>query len=73
MTNSLTDDMSDAETVYISVGDSCSDSEVVFQNIHRVGSSDSLFCTPVGLGGVIKMGGMLDSGSMACSISEVPT
>lgn len=60
--------MLDAETVYTSVKDSCNDSEVVvYQSIHRVGSSDSLFYT---MGETVKMGGMLDSGSMACSISE---
>lgn len=63
--------MSDAERIYTSVRDSCNDSEVVvYQNIHRVGSSDSLFYTPVVMGETVKMGGMLDSGSMACSISE---
>lgn len=63
--------MFDAETVYTSVRDSCDESEVVvFQNIHRVGSSDSLFYTPAVLGGTVAIGGMLDSGSMACSISE---
>lgn len=62
--------MTDAETVYTSVRDSCNDSVVVYQNIHRVGNSDSLFYTPVAMGGAVKMGGMLDSGSMACSISE---
>lgn len=65
------DDMLDAETVYTSVKDSCNDSEVVvYQNIHRVGSSDSLFYTTMAMGETVKMGGMLDSGSMACSISE---
>lgn len=63
--------MSDAETIYTSVRDSCSDADVVFQNIHRVGSSDSLFYTPVAMSGTLMMGGMLDSGSMACSINEV--
>lgn len=62
--------MSDAETVYTSVKDSCSDSEVVYQNVHRIGNSDSLFYTTVDMGGTVKIGGMLDSGSMACSISE---
>lgn len=63
--------MSDAESVYASVRDSCNDSEVViYQNVHRVGRSDSLFYTSVDMGGTVKLGGMLDSGSMACSISE---
>ena len=63
--------MSDAVTVYTSVRDLCGDAEVVYQNIHRIGNSDSLFYTPVGLGENLMLGGMLDSGSMACSINEV--
>lgn len=63
--------MSDAETVYTSEKNSCSSSGVVvYQNVHRVSSSDSLFYTSVNMGGTFNMGGMLDSGSMACSISE---
>ena len=63
--------MSDAETVYTSVRGSCNESEVVvYLNIDKVGSSDSLFHTPVVMGGTVKLGGMLDSGSMAGSISE---
>lgn len=54
--------MTDAETVYTSVRDSCNNSVVIY---HRVGSSDSLFYTPVAIGGAIKMGDMLD-----CTISE---
>lgn len=50
---------------------SCNDSEVVvYQNVHRVGSNDSLFYTTMDMGGTVAMGGMLDSGSMACSLSE---
>lgn len=67
---SHTDDTSDAESVYISARDSSHDSEIVYQNIHRVCSSESLFYTPVLLGGTMKIGGMLDTGSMACSMSE---
>lgn len=38
--------MSEAETIYTSVRDSYNDSEVVvYQNIHRAGSSDSPFNT----------------------------
>lgn len=61
--------MSDAETVYNSLKDSYDGSVVVYQNIHRVGNSDSLFYTPVMMNDTV-IGGMLDSGSMACSISE---
>lgn len=55
----------------MSARDSCSDSEVVYQNVHRDGSSDNLFDTPVLIGGSLTIGGMLDTGSMACSISEM--
>lgn len=69
--DSQKDDMFDAETVYTAVKDSCNNSEVVvYQNIHRVGNSESLFNTPVAMSGAVTFGGMLDSGSMACSISE---
>ena len=67
--NFQTEDVSDAETVYISVKDSCNDSTVVYQNIHRIGNSDGLFYTPAVVNGLV-LGGMLDSGSMACSINE---
>jgi hypothetical protein len=62
---------SDAETVYMAHKSSCDDSEIiVYQNMHRVGSSDSLFFTPVTVGDAVKLSAMLDSGSMACSINE---
>lgn len=69
--NSHTDMFSDAESVYSSALESCSSHEtVVYQNIHKIGSSDSLFYTTVLFDASVQMGGMLDSGSMACSISE---
>ncbi|KAJ8010185.1 hypothetical protein DPEC_G00072360 [Dallia pectoralis] len=64
--------MFDAETVYTAMKSSRNSSEViVYQNVHRVGNSESLFYTPVVVGGAVTLGGMLDSGSMACSISEM--
>lgn len=68
--NSQTADTCDAESVYEEARQKCKDSEVIFQNVHKVGNSDSLFYTPVTFGGLLKMGGMLDSGSMACSMNE---
>lgn len=68
--NSQTVDTCDAESVYEEARQKCKDSEVIFQNVHKVGNSDSLFYTPVTFGGLLKMGGMLDSGSMACSMNE---
>lgn len=43
---------------------------IVYQNTHTVGGSDSLFYVPVKVGGSVTLGGMLDSGSMACTVSE---
>lgn len=43
---------------------------IVYQNTHTVGGSDSLFYVPVKVGGSMTLGGMLDSGSMACTVSE---
>lgn len=42
---------------------------VVYQNTHIVGRSNSLFYTPVG--NKVTLGTKLDSGSMACTISEM--
>lgn len=70
-TNSRLSTFSDAVSIYSSAQESCSSHEtVVFQSLQKVGSSDSLFYTDVTFGGSVQMGGMLDSGSMACSISE---
>lgn len=44
--------------------------EVVFQNMHKVNGSDSLFYTPVIIGNTVTLNAMLDSGSMACTINE---
>lgn len=63
--DSQKDDMFDAETVYTAVKDSCNNSEVVvYQNIHRAGNSESLFYTPVAMGGAVTLGGMLGSDGM---------
>lgn len=43
--------------------------KVVYQNTHIVGGSDSLFYTPVKIGGKVTLDAMLDSGSMTCTIS----
>ena len=42
----------------------------VYQNTQNVGGSDSLFYVPVKVGGKVTIGGMLDSGSMACTVSD---
>lgn len=43
---------------------------IAYQNTQIVGCSESLFFTSVRVGGKVTLGGMLDSGSMACTISE---
>ena len=43
---------------------------IVYQNTQNVGGSDSLFYVPVKVGGKVTLGGMLDSGSMACTVSD---
>lgn len=44
--------------------------KVIVQNTQRVGSYDKLFYTPVKINNSIEVEGMLDSGSMACTLSE---
>lgn len=69
--NSPSEDISNAETVYTMNKMACNDTQnVVFQNIHKVVSSDSLFYTPVMIGNTVTLKAMLDSGSMACTICE---
>ncbi len=51
--------------------DFCDSTEnVIVQNTNTVCKSDSLFYTPVIVGNKLTLGGMLDSGSMACTMSE---
>lgn len=65
-------DISDAELVYVANKSISDDSEdVVYQNTHIVGGSDSLFYTPVTVGDTVTLNAMLDSGSMACTMSRV--
>lgn len=43
--------------------------DIVFQNVMTVVRSDSLFYTSIIVGGKLTLGAMLDSGSMACTMS----
>lgn len=47
------------------------DCTVIVQNIHRVEAFGELFHAPVAVNGSVQLQGLLDSGSMACTISEV--
>lgn len=44
--------------------------KVIVQNIQRMGPFDKLFYTPVSINNTFQVQGMLDSGSMACTLSE---
>lgn len=46
------------------------DCTVVIQNIHRVEPFGELFQAPVTVNGSAELQGLLDSGSMACTINE---
>lgn len=66
--NSLSDDL---QSVYESVCESLpSHQTVILQNTQRLNGSDSLFYTPVVVNGCVTVTAMLDTGSMACSVSE---
>ena len=58
----------DAAALYDNVKDLDKSETVIIQNTQKLRSSDSLFYTPVKIGKV-TLGAMLDSGSMACSLS----
>lgn len=45
--------------------------EVIYQNVHRVGEADNLFYTTVRVNEQVLLQALLDSGSMACTMSEV--
>ena len=68
--SSQCEDISDAETIYNTHTTSCNNVRVVYQNIHKVVGSDSLFYTPVKFGNAVTLNAMMDSGSMACTINE---
>lgn len=66
--NSLSDDL---QSVYESACESLpSHATVIMQNSQRLKGSDSLFYTPVVINESETVSGMLDTGSMACSINE---
>lgn len=46
------------------------DSKVIVQNTHRIEPFDELFYAPVNVNNRFQLRGMIDSGSMACTLSE---
>ncbi|KAI5089736.1 interleukin-1 receptor accessory protein-like 1-A isoform X1, partial [Silurus meridionalis] len=68
--NSLNVD-TDFEALFLSIKNICPDSQrVVFQNTQRVACSDTLFYIPVVLNDSVTVKAMLDTGSMACTLSD---
>lgn len=61
----------DLKEVYSNVCRAMPDTTVIVQNIHRVEAFGELFHTSVTINGSVQLQGLLDSGSMACTISEV--
>lgn len=61
----------DLQSLYESMCDSSpSQQMVILQNTQRLNGNDNLFYTPVIVGGCETVTAMLDTGSMACSVSE---
>lgn len=60
----------DAAELYKSIKDLSKSETVIIQNTQKIRSNDSLFYTPVKVSDAVTLGAMLDSGSMACSLSE---
>lgn len=67
----LTNCDEDVESVYSSVCDSAEHGvKVIYQNIQRVASNDNLFYTCVIVNDAMEVKAMVDSGSMACTLSS---
>lgn len=62
----------DVEFAFTLVKDFCDSTEnVIVQNTNTICRSDSFFYTPGIVGNKLTLGGMLDSESMACTMSEM--
>ena len=61
----------DVESVYSTACDSVGPGvEVIYQNIQRLASTDKLFYTSVTVNDAVELRALVDSGSMACSLSS---
>lgn len=60
----------DPEAIYVNCCSSLSDEKTVIMGSQRVGRASELFYTPVSVSGRCSLTGMLDSGSMSCTLSE---
>lgn len=61
----------DAAELYQNVQKINESSNIIIQDTQRVKPSDSLFYSPVRVEDKVTLGAMLDSGSMACSLSDM--
>ncbi len=62
--------VTDYEDVRQSIENNADGLNMVYQNTHVIGGQGSLFYTPVTIGEKVTLGAMLDSGSMACTLSD---
>ncbi|CAI5657560.1 unnamed protein product [Oreochromis niloticus] len=60
----------DPESIYVNCCSSLSDEKTVIMGSQRVDRASELFYTPVSVSGRCSLTGMLDSGSMSCTLSE---
>ena len=58
------------EEELLAVKSKTQDREVIYQRTQRISSNDSLFYIPVTIQGSVEVKGLVDSGSMACTINE---
>lgn len=66
-----TTDMEECESLYKLYSDSIPDNKtVIFQMTQRIPRADSLFYTPVSIANGPTLKAMIDSGSMACTLSK---
>lgn len=65
------DDDVDLESIYSQICSSVEDkSQVIFQNTQKLSSHDNLMYTTVLVQGSVELNAMVDSGSMACTLSS---
>uniref|UniRef100_A0A669EIA0 Gypsy retrotransposon integrase-like protein 1 n=1 Tax=Oreochromis niloticus TaxID=8128 RepID=A0A669EIA0_ORENI len=60
----------DPKTIYVNCCNSLSDEKTVIMGSQRVDRASELFYTPVSISGRCSLTGMLDTGSMSCTLSE---
>ena len=64
------EDISDADTIHARHKISCSKTQVVYKNTHKVVGIDSLFYKLMKFDITVSLNAMLDSDFLACTINE---